>query len=151
MTDKLCRAAWNLFQEIEAAGGAATALEQGLIQAKVALARAARERALADKNEALIGASEYPGLVDVPVLDVPQVNLAHLPAAVTAEPEFIALYGDALEEYGHTLTPSGDAFTSAAQIGAATAIELGPRGRLTAVSEPVRRGGGSALVVRPGR
>ncbi|WP_445257217.1 gamma-glutamyltransferase [Nocardioides aurantiacus] len=72
-------------------------------------------------------------------------------AAVTAEPEFIALYGDALEEYGHTLTPSGDAFTSAAQIGAATAIELGPRGRLTAVSEPTRRGGGSALVVRPGR
>ena len=72
-------------------------------------------------------------------------------AAVTAEPEFIALYGDALEEYGHTLTRSGDAFTSAAQIGAATAIELGPRGRLTAVAEPTRRGGGSALVVRPGR
>ena len=71
--------------------------------------------------------------------------------AVTAEPEFIALYGDALEEYGHTLTPSGDAFTSAAQIGAATAIELGPGGRLTAVAEPTRRGGGSALVVRPGR
>ncbi len=87
LTGKLCRAAWALFQEIEAAGGAATALEQGLIQAKVALARAARERALADKKEALIGASEYPGLVDVPVLDVPQVALRHrLPAAVTCEP-----------------------------------------------------------------
>jgi methylmalonyl-CoA mutase len=86
MTDKLCRAAWSLFQEIEAAGGAAAALEQGLIQAKVAVARAAHERALADKKEVLIGASEYPGLADVPVLDVPQVALRHLPAAVTCEP-----------------------------------------------------------------
>ena len=33
--------------------------------------------------------------------------------------------------------------------GAATAIEFGPAGLLTAVSEPVRRGGGSALVVEP--
>lgn len=68
-------------------------------------------------------------------------------AAVTAEPEFIALYGDLLTAYGHTLAPSGDAFTSAAEIGAATAVEFGKKKRLTAVSEPTRRGGGSALVV----
>ncbi|HZO47306.1 MAG TPA: methylmalonyl-CoA mutase subunit beta [Xanthobacteraceae bacterium] len=87
LTDKLCHAAWALFQEIEAAGGLAVALERGLIQAKVAVARAARERALADKKEALIGASEYPGIADVPVLDVPHVTLDHLfPAAVTCEP-----------------------------------------------------------------
>lgn len=86
LTDRLCRAAWTLFQEIEAAGGAAIALERGLIQAKVAVARTAREQALADKKEALIGASEYPALVDVPVLDVPQVALRHrLPAAITCE------------------------------------------------------------------
>jgi gamma-glutamyltranspeptidase / glutathione hydrolase len=68
-------------------------------------------------------------------------------AAVSAEPEFIATYGDLLTPYGHTLTPSGDLFTSAAEIGAATAIEFGRKGRLTAVAEPTRRGGGSALVV----
>ncbi len=68
-------------------------------------------------------------------------------SAVRAEPEFIEAYGDLLTPYGHTLQPSGDQFTSAAQIGAATAIEFGRRGRLTAVAEPVRRGGGSALVV----
>ena len=68
-------------------------------------------------------------------------------AAVTAEPEFIETYGDLLTPYGHTLAPSGDAFTSAAEIGAATAIEFGKKGRVTAVSEPTRRGGGSALVV----
>ena len=75
-----------MFQEIEAAGGLAAALERGLIQKKVAAARAARERALADKKEALIGASEYPGVSDVPVLDVPRVALPTLPAAVTCEP-----------------------------------------------------------------
>ncbi|QIK77192.1 gamma-glutamyltransferase [Nocardioides piscis] len=71
-------------------------------------------------------------------------------ASVTAEPEFIAAYGPVLQTtYGHKLTPSGDAFTSASQIGAATAIEFGPGGLMTAVSEPVRRGGGSARVIDP--
>jgi gamma-glutamyltranspeptidase / glutathione hydrolase len=68
---------------------------------------------------------------------------------VSAEPEFIDEYGPVLKPFGHKLTPSGDRFTSAAEIGAATAIEFGPHGRLTAVAEPKRRGGGSALVVRP--
>ncbi len=68
-------------------------------------------------------------------------------ASTTAEPEFITAYGPALTALGHTLAPAGDAFTSAAEIGAATAIEFGRRGLLTAVSEPTRRGGGSARVV----
>lgn len=72
-------------------------------------------------------------------------------AKVTAEPAFIAAYGDQLTPFGHQLTPSGDAFTSAAEIGAATAIEFGPGGRLTAAAEPVRRGGGSAMVLSAGR
>jgi gamma-glutamyltranspeptidase/glutathione hydrolase len=71
-------------------------------------------------------------------------------ATVTAEPGFIALYGDALEgTYGHDLVPSGDGLTSASDIGAATAIGFGPGGRLTAVAEPKRRGGGAAYVVTP--
>lgn len=72
-------------------------------------------------------------------------------AKVTAEPAFIAAYGDQLTPFGHQFTPSGDAFTSAAEIGAATAIEFGPGGRLTAAAEPVRRGGGSAMVLNAGR
>jgi gamma-glutamyltranspeptidase/glutathione hydrolase len=72
-------------------------------------------------------------------------------ADVSSEPAFIDKYGAALKPYGHSLVPAGDAFTSAAEIGAATAIEFGPKGQLTAVSEPVRRGGGSALVVRTSR
>lgn len=66
---------------------------------------------------------------------------------VSSEPAFIDAYGPALESLGHDLVPAGDAFTSAAEIGAATAIEFGDGGKLTAVSEPTRRGGGSAMVV----
>lgn len=72
-------------------------------------------------------------------------------ASVSAEQPFIDRYGPLLTPLGHTFTPAGDQFTSAAEIGAATAIEFGANGRLTVVAEPVRRGGGSALVVRPRR
>ena len=66
-----------------------------------------------------------------------------------AEPEFIDEYGDALEALGYTLTPSGDSFTLNAQIGAVAALEFRKGGRVQAVAEPVRRGGGDAEVVRP--
>ena len=67
---------------------------------------------------------------------------------VTAEPGFITAYGSQLTPYGHQFMPSGDAFTSAAEIGAATAIEFRPDGAMVAAAEPVRRGGGSAMVVK---
>jgi gamma-glutamyltranspeptidase/glutathione hydrolase len=72
-------------------------------------------------------------------------------AKVTAEPGFIAAYESKLAPFGHEFTPSGDAFTSAAEIGAATAIEFKSGGRLVAAAEPARRGGGSAMVVKPAR
>jgi gamma-glutamyltranspeptidase/glutathione hydrolase len=61
---------------------------------------------------------------------------------VTSEPAFIDAYGALLRAYGHE-------FASTSEIGAATAIEFGPGGLLTAVAEPTRRGGGSAAVVAP--
>jgi gamma-glutamyltranspeptidase/glutathione hydrolase len=69
-------------------------------------------------------------------------------ASTPAEPAFIAAYEKMLAPYGQQLTPSGDTFTSAAEIGAAATIEVGRTGRMTAVAEPKRRGGGSAMVVR---
>ena len=47
LTDQLCSAAWALFQEIDTAGGAAAALESGMIQSKVAAVRAKRQAAIA--------------------------------------------------------------------------------------------------------
>jgi gamma-glutamyltranspeptidase/glutathione hydrolase len=54
--------------------------------------------------------------------------------------------GVALAARGHKFTVSSAA---AGEIGAATAIEFRRRGQLLAAAEPVRRGGGSAMVVRP--
>ena len=54
-----------------------------------------------------------------------------------------------LTPLGHTFAAAGAPGTSASEIGAATAIEFGPHGRLTVVAEPVRRGGGAAGVVVP--
>jgi gamma-glutamyltranspeptidase/glutathione hydrolase len=64
--------------------------------------------------------------------------------ASAAEPAFIAS-PDAqqlIARYGH------NAFTNAGEIGAATGIEFLGDGRLLAAAEPVRRGSGSAAVVR---
>jgi len=74
LTTQMSQAAWTLFQEIEAAGGAATALEQGLIQKKIAATRAAREAATARRKDAITGTSDYPNLGELPVavLDVPR-------------------------------------------------------------------------------
>jgi len=68
---------------------------------------------------------------------------------VSAEQAYLDLYGAALTALGHTLVPVGAPGTSAAEIGAATGIEIGPHGLLTVAAEPTRRGGGAATVVRP--
>ena len=60
LTGQLCEAAWALFQEIEKAGGIFAALEQNLIQRKVAATRAAREANIAKRRDVLTGASEFP-------------------------------------------------------------------------------------------
>jgi gamma-glutamyltranspeptidase / glutathione hydrolase len=68
-------------------------------------------------------------------------------AATFAEQPFIDAYGAALAAKGHTvqLFPG----PPAGAIGAATGLEFLGGGRIQAVAEPVRRHGGSALVVRP--
>jgi gamma-glutamyltranspeptidase/glutathione hydrolase len=65
-----------------------------------------------------------------------------------AEPAFITQDGPGLEAMGHTfsvVTPNPPA-----EIGAATGIRFLRGGRQQAVAEPTRRGGGSAMVVKPG-
>ncbi|TYL83790.1 methylmalonyl-CoA mutase family protein [Bradyrhizobium cytisi] len=62
LTAQLCEAAWALFQETEKAGGAFAALQQGVFQSKVAIARKARDANIAKRREVLTGASEFPNL-----------------------------------------------------------------------------------------
>ena len=64
-------------------------------------------------------------------------------AATAAEPAFpLSPEATALRARGHT-------FTTTAEIGAATGIEFLPGGGVIAAAEPVRRGGGSAMVESP--
>lgn len=73
----------------------------------------------------------------------PRASQRNTPA-VAAEPAFRAAYEAQLLPFGHT-------FSTTAEIGAVAAIEVGDDGLLTAVAEPVRRGGGTALVVQPAK
>ena len=78
LTRQLCEAAWSLFQETEKAGGIFAALEQNLIQRKVAATRTVRESNIARRKEVLTGATEFPNLHEahVAVLDVKPIELA---------------------------------------------------------------------------
>ena len=68
---------------------------------------------------------------------------------VQAESRFMRRWAGPLERLGHELATYEDVFTGTDEIGAATGIEFGPGGLLTAVAEPRRRGGGAAEVVTP--
>jgi len=83
LTQQLCEAAWSLFQEIEKAGGVFAALEQNLIQHKVAAMRKVRETNIARRKEVLTGASEFPNLHEAQV------------AVLNAKPVALAPYGEA--------------------------------------------------------
>jgi methylmalonyl-CoA mutase len=87
LTTQLSQTAWTLFQEIEAAGGAAVALEQGQIQNTIAATRAARETSTARRKDAITGTSDYPDLSELPVavLDVAHPAVPAPKAAVTFE------------------------------------------------------------------
>jgi methylmalonyl-CoA mutase len=78
LTRQLCEAAWGLFQETEKAGGIFAALEQNLIQRKVAATRALREQNIARRKEVLTGATEFPNLHEthVAVLEVKPIEVA---------------------------------------------------------------------------
>jgi len=106
LTMQLAQSAWSLFQEIEKAGGAAAAIEQGLIQRHVTETRKAREGNVARRKDAITGTSEYPNLTEaeVKVLNVPRVKMAPLSAAIT----FDALPAMRLSQPFETLRDKAD-------------------------------------------
>jgi methylmalonyl-CoA mutase len=57
LTDQLARRAWEMFQQIEAQGGAASALTGGWLQARLDASRRARQTAFAEGRLTLTGAA----------------------------------------------------------------------------------------------
>ncbi|GAA4068163.1 gamma-glutamyltransferase [Actinomadura miaoliensis] len=87
--------------------------------------------------------------MDLPAaLAAPRATQRNTPQ-VFAEQAFIDRYGTALAARGHRLELF--AGPPAGTIGAAAGLEVLRPGLVQAVAEPVRRGGGSAMVVRPAR
>ncbi|MBN9586866.1 MAG: methylmalonyl-CoA mutase subunit beta [Afipia sp.] len=114
LTKQLCDAAWTQFQEIEKAGGAFAALEQNIIQAKVAAVRAARDVNIAKRKDVLTGASEFPNLHEkVPeVLEAKSVSLPPADAPAVTFPPLapirLAMAFEALRDSSdHILKASG--------------------------------------------
>ena len=97
LTDQLCRAAWALFQEIEAAGGTAAALDTGLIRSKVATVRAEREASVARRKDALTGVSIFPNLTEADAqVDLPAPSIK--PSAGGLQPVRLAEPFEALRD-----------------------------------------------------
>jgi len=125
MTVQLCAAAWSQFQEIEAAGGTAAALEAGLVQSKVAATRTEREKNVARRRDALTGTSEFPNIHEgaVRVLDV-----APAPSA-NETPQFPALPRIRLSEPFEQLREASDAALT--KTGARPKVFLANLGKLS--------------------
>jgi methylmalonyl-CoA mutase len=88
LTTELSAAAWKLFQEIEAAGGAAAGLASCLIQNKVEEVRRAREANVATRRDPLTGTSEFPNVREAAaaVLNVPCPFLPKTDATMRIKP-----------------------------------------------------------------
>jgi methylmalonyl-CoA mutase len=97
LTDQLCRAAWALFRDIEAAGGIAGALADGSIQQKVADVRAKRAAAVARRRDAVTGVSIFPNLYEAEAkVDLPAP--ARQPSAGGLQPIRLAEPFEALRD-----------------------------------------------------
>jgi methylmalonyl-CoA mutase len=62
LTDSLARAAWKLFQQVEAAGGYSQVVESGAIAKALAESRAKLEKAVASRYRTLVGVNNFPDL-----------------------------------------------------------------------------------------
>jgi len=127
LTRQLCAAAWSLFQEIERAGGAGAALEQGLIQNKVAATRTEREKNIARRRDPLTGTSEFP---DIHEAGIHVLDVAPHPLPAGAEPAaFAALRRIRLAEPFEGLRDAADRMLAAT--GARPRVFLANLGRLS--------------------
>ena len=64
LTDLIARAAWKLFQQVEAEGGYAKAEAVGSIGRALEASRATRAKALSTRRKTLVGVNNYPNIME---------------------------------------------------------------------------------------
>jgi methylmalonyl-CoA mutase len=126
LTDQLCRAAWALFQEIEAAGGIAAAIAGGAIQQKVADVRARRAAAVARRQDALTGVSVFPNLAEAKAT-VDRPAPARGPSAAALPPIRLAAPFEALRDASDRLLAATGARPRVFLVTLGTEAEFTPR------------------------
>ena len=72
LTDQVAAAVWSRFQEVEAAGGVVTAIEDGLLHSWVSGATSERALGLATRRTPLTGVSTFPLAGEVPLTRRPR-------------------------------------------------------------------------------
>lgn len=64
LTDRLYRAAWSYFQELEGAGGMPKVLEEGLPQKQIAAVREEKLQNIARRKDSIVGINNYPNVTE---------------------------------------------------------------------------------------
>lgn len=72
LTGDVASAAWDLFQQIEADGGMAAALQSGWVQKHITALNEARMKDLATRKLPVTGVSEFPDIAEAPVSATPR-------------------------------------------------------------------------------
>ncbi len=71
LTDRLAEAAWQEFQEIEAAGGLPAVLSSGWLAARLAVSTATRTQRIAHQRQVVTGITDFPLLGETPLVRMP--------------------------------------------------------------------------------
>jgi len=108
LTDQLANAAWVEFQSIEGRGGIAAVLADGSFAGEIKASWAERQKNIARRKDPLTGVSEFPNILEEPVVREPQAPRVRAKASAAHAP--IAAIGDAVA-----------AFEAGAQLAAVTA------------------------------
>ncbi len=143
LTDDLAVAAWALFQAIEKEGGLASALGSGMLQAKVAETRAARDKAIARRKDALTGTSEFPDVRETPVPVLKPFKPSAASTANVLSPGRVSEPFEALRDAADAASPKPAVFLAS----------LGPVAAFTAramFAKNVFEAGGIAAVTNDG-
>ncbi|HXP95998.1 MAG TPA: methylmalonyl-CoA mutase family protein [Telmatospirillum sp.] len=157
LTQDIADKSWAFFQDIETKGGIVEALKSGFLQETIAKSMGERDKAIAKRRVPLTGVSEFPNVLEEPVLrPMPDVGeaigkaTARLSAGVkTAAPKLAALGSSlgSLDAVGAALA-SGAAFADVLKVvaGNGATVSALPRRHLADSFERLRGAANDAKV-----